>query len=210
MLQGMPQRQAALLLHALAPTDQAWLLASLPEQDSIELTNLLQELRDMNVTPDAAWLAQWLPTTESNEDANDLSSNSPASNSHAELIKLKPHQVNELARLLSVEPVQLTLRLLRVQPWPWREKLLSQMTASAQMRLRQSLRDLTADADLAGGTSLALNQALVDVLARRMAQTERVAASDHSEPTDNSVPSFPRRLVELLRRAVSAPGRVLS
>jgi hypothetical protein len=215
MLEGMPQRQAALLLHALSASDQAWLLATLSEQDSRELTALLQELRAMNVTPDPAWLAQWLPQTESTEenlleaqspDANAFSLMSPASKSHAELIELKPHQVSDLARLLSAEPVQLTLRLLRIQPWPWREKLISQMSASAQMRLRQSLRDLTGDADLGedaaenahmvGPNASGLNQALVDVLARRMAQT---ATTDPGKANDSAV-FLSTRLVALWRR----------
>ncbi|MFM2450552.1 MAG: hypothetical protein RIS44_3002, partial [Pseudomonadota bacterium] len=123
MLEGMPQRQAALLLHALSQSDQAWILAALPEHDNRELTVLLQELRDMNVTPDPSWVTQWLPQTPLKQETlpemtlcqtHAMGSTSLGSKSHAELTDLKPHQVTDLASLLSAEPVYLTSRLLRI------------------------------------------------------------------------------------------------
>lgn len=228
MLEGMPQRQAALLLHALSEPDRAWVLSALPEQDHAQLTALLQELRDMNVSPDPSWLVQWLPPAQAVEqgfshaklrEPSNAGTASPASQSHAELMALKPHQVSDLARLLSAEPVQLTLRLLRVQPWPWREKLLSQMSASAQMRLRQSLRDLTADSGMgpessqsgykAGQAVSRLDQALIDALARRMAKTTTVGALDDEAAKDGNQ-FLPASFIALWRNWWSTPARMPS
>ena len=228
MLEGMPQRQAALLLHALSQSDQAWILAALPEQDSSELTTLLQELRDMNVTPDPSWVVQWLPQTSLKQEtlpevkrgqAHAVGSTSLASKSHAELMELKPHQVSELARLLSGEPVHLTMCLLRIQPWPWREKLLSQMSASAQMRLRQSLRDLTADSGLGpdrsetglpGGSAVSrVEQALVDALVRRLAKSTTAAVADVGAAKDSNQ-FLPRPLIALWRSVWITPARTPS
>jgi hypothetical protein len=148
-----------------------------------------------------------------------MGSTSLGSKSHAELTDLKPHQVTDLASLLSAEPVYLTLRLLRIQPWPWREKLLSQMSASAQMRLRQSLRDLTADSSLgreqsetghvAGRGASCLDQALVDALVQRVAKTTTAAVAD-DRPAKDSNHFLPRSLIALWRRVWLTPARTPS
>jgi hypothetical protein len=144
---------------------------------------------------------------------------SQASTSHAALMELKPHQVSELARLLSGEPVHLTMCLLRIQPWPWREKLLSQMSASAQMRLRQSLRDLTADSSLGlarsetgrpGGSAVScVEQTLVDALVRRLANSTTVAVAGVAVANENNH-FLPRGLIALWRSVWFTPARTLS
>jgi hypothetical protein len=227
MLEGMPQRQAALLLHALSEADRTWVMAALSEQERMELTVLLQELQDLNLPADPSWLAQWLPpmpTTETglaqvqSESSGASDSALSASHSYSQLMALQPNQVSELARLLSAEPIQITLRLLRIQPWPWREKLLGQMSASAQMRLRQSLRELTADAALGSEqsgkkhpseeTAVGIDLALIDALARRMSISATTGAADLREVIPPSNTPLLRGLIAWWHRVRFTPQRV--
>lgn len=229
MLEGLPQRQAALLLHALSEADRVWILAALSEQERLELTGLVQELHELNVPADPSRLAQWLPPTrtdeyslsqvQSEESPGVAGAGEGASHSRAELMTLEPHEVSELARLLSAEPLPITLRLLRIQPWPWREKLLAQMSATDQMRLRQRLRDLAGDSETGGKSAghhplceraaIGIDLALIDALARRISRAVPTNAAGRGEVKDrDALPSRGRgtwwhRVRFLLQRATS-------
>lgn len=192
---GVPERRAALLVHALPPADREWLLESLPADQKASLASLLQELQDMNVPPDAQWLQTLLQPADGEEAAHapfpfpavsaasaygaGLSAAEPplaspgaaaprqSTPAPARLMSLGPAGVAALARLLGQEPLPLAVRFLRLHDWPWRDKLLAQMGAGPQMQLRQALRDAGPGWDAEAPAPL-LDQALMEVLARRI------------------------------------------
>jgi hypothetical protein len=197
-LSGLPERRAALLVHALPAADRAWLLDALPNDQKTGLLALVQELHDMNVAPDAQWLQSWLPPGGPLETAvapppvspawghdggtaYDTHLTAPAEesarrpNPPADLMALGPAQLSELARLLGQEPLALTLRFLQLRPWPWRDRLLAQMNATVQMQLRQALRDIEPGWDQATSglaaqapAGASLDHALLASIARRL------------------------------------------
>ena len=191
---GVPERRAALLVHALPAADREWLLESLPADHKASLVALLQELRDMDVPPDAQWLQTLLQPADGEEAAHapspfpavsaafaygdSLTGAEPppasveaaprqSAPALARLMSLGPAEVAALARMLGQEPLPLAVRFLRLHDWPWRDKLLAQMGAGPQMQLRQALRDAGPGWDAEAPAPL-LDGALVDVLARRV------------------------------------------
>jgi hypothetical protein len=112
-------RRAALQLHAMAPPDRAWMLASLAPDRRVRLEALLQELRSLGIPADAA-LLQFGPDA-----ATETASAHPSPTER--LQSLSEDEVVWLAAHLEKEPPALTAMLLAHQAWPWRQALVDRL-----------------------------------------------------------------------------------
>lgn len=146
---GTASRHAALLAHALAPRDQAWLLASLPPPRRRALQALLTELRDLGLPPDAAVLKGL--TREAAPEP---------------LQVLGRRQIRVLAGLLQGEPPALAARLLAMRRWTWRPALLAAMGPGFVAAAR---------AGAVMAPAPALDAALREALARQLASINKGA-----------------------------------
>ncbi|MDB5750676.1 MAG: hypothetical protein JWP65_1097 [Ramlibacter sp.] len=115
-------RRAALMAHALAPPDQAWLLEALSPGRKDVLQGLLAELVELGIPPDVTLLQDLKPR--------------PVFGAAA-LENLERGQVRLLATLLQREPPAITARLLAMRTWQWRDALLAAMEDHFVRQLRQ-------------------------------------------------------------------------
>jgi hypothetical protein len=112
-------RRAALQLHAMAPADRAWLLASLAAARRERLEVLLQELCSLGIPADAALLqSEREPPTETP---------SPEHSAMERLHSLSAGEVAWLAAHLEKEPPVLIAMLLAHQAWSWRQALVDRL-----------------------------------------------------------------------------------
>jgi hypothetical protein len=128
-------RRAALLLHAMAPADQAWLLAALPAWQQARLTALLAELRALGIPADSRLLGELAQASPS-------APSTPAQR----MAQLEPAQVAQLAQVLAVEPPQLAARLLAGGPWPWRDAVAAAWSAEFRARVADAMPQRAAPA----------------------------------------------------------------
>lgn len=113
----LPLRQAALVLHALADADRAWVLASLPEAQRGLLQPLLAELHQLGIPREQAFL------DGEPEDA----ACGPQVREDSWLLDLDGDGVAALAVVLQAQPVQFIQALLAMRAWPWRAQLLESL-----------------------------------------------------------------------------------
>lgn len=115
-------RRAALLLHALSPQDQAWVLASLSPRRRERLQALLGELRDLGIPAEACPFPREdeTPAMEAPADAMER------------LQHLTPEQLAWLACQLQDEPPQVAAMLLSHLEVPWRAALVVRLDAVRQ------------------------------------------------------------------------------
>ena len=96
-----PARQAALLLHALAPQDCAWLLAELEPAQRASAQRLLAELRELGIPSDHALLQPVVDTAPAPQAAT------------ARLAALSDPELDALASALAKEPPALVAALVQ-------------------------------------------------------------------------------------------------
>jgi hypothetical protein len=120
---GNAARRAALLLHAMAPADQAWMLAALPAPQRARLDVLLAELHALGIPADSSLLRD---LTQAGDSAPPMASQ--------RLLHLDASQVRTLAEVLASEPPQIAAWLLASKAWPWRDQLVA--TWNAEFRAR--------------------------------------------------------------------------
>lgn len=136
-------RRAALLVHAMPAADRDWLLGTLASHHRVQLELLLEELRALEIPPDAALLREIVEAAPAG----------PA-DAQARLARLAPREVAKLVHLLRDEPPQLVATLLAAQPWPWKGAVLAALGERAtQARPQQAA---------------ALHQALCESVLRRL------------------------------------------
>lgn len=110
-------RRAALLVHALPPEDQAWLLAALPSPQRDVVQSLLIELLELEIPVDEGLLQEVLARPVA-----------PAAAVAADpLAALAACDARQLARLFESEAPALIARLLVLRPWPWKAALLTRL-----------------------------------------------------------------------------------
>jgi hypothetical protein len=143
-------RQAALLLHGMAPGDRTWLLDQLPLEQQEALSTLLVELAELGVPADPAFVrqavAEFTPVTSRVLDG------------------LTPSQLKALAELLRHEPPALAARLLAAGPWPWEAELLGAMGAAKRRQIEACMEPSLN----AGGVGPMLLGAVVDAVTTQL------------------------------------------
>lgn len=126
-------RHAALLLHAMAPSDRDWLLDSLPEQERSGLRTLLQELEELGMARDPALIA------EATRAAGGAAVPRVPASDEGSLHALNGHQLDALIRLMQAEPPRLVADWLRLADWPWRGILLNSLEPGHRQRVEALL-----------------------------------------------------------------------
>lgn len=147
------QRSAALVLHSMSEADRAWALGELSEEEREVLRPLIEELQALGVRADAQGVSSVLGTLARVARGRDASS--PA---HRQVSRAHPEQV---AAVLSDEPVEVVRRLLAMASWPWRAEVVAILNAR-----RGELFE--AAPAMAGSTALALDQAVLARFAQQL------------------------------------------
>lgn len=142
-------KQAALLVHAMAPADQKWLWSQLPSAHQVELKSLIAELDALGVPKDRQALSLELAEPEAPSKPyggaqkalqGDEAIETASSLSDVEfLCALTSDEVHELARIWSGEPPQFVALALNAHDWPWRELLLERMPAVHKRKIEDLL-----------------------------------------------------------------------
>ena len=159
-------RHAALLLHALAPSDRTWMLDALDPSEREGLLKLLAELETLGIERDATLIAE---VTASAPSALPLSD-------EAILLSLNGLQVHEVVQCLRVESPGLIARWLHLANWPWREELLAALEPAQRRRVDAALSAVSAE----DSTPPAMRAALVEAIAAQVRGP--LSAREHSHP----------------------------
>lgn len=172
-------RHAALLLHAMAPADRAWMLDALPPGERVELQRLLAELEALGIERDPALIDA--ATVSDEFDAPVVSSfraapgEAPvraALSDEALLHALDDEGVAALARIVRTEPAGLVAEWLSLATWPWRDALLQTVEPAQRRRIETHLANMPAAAQTPPG----LRQALISMVAARLRERPPIDA----------------------------------
>lgn len=158
-------REAALLLHALAPADREWLIAQLPDAERAPLRAHLDELRAIGIPADRALVEQVVAAPRAATAA------APTDGGDDAMRALEEARAAEIAELLAGEPPFLVAQLLRVKDWTWSRALLRRLGAAERAAVEREL------ARAAAPRTIALQRHLVGALARRLAAAPRRRAA---------------------------------
>lgn len=157
---GLPEtggaRHAALLLHAMAPADRAWMLDALAPSERAGLLGLLAELEALGMERDASLIAE---ATAGAPQPLSL----PLSD-EAMLLALEGSQVHGLVECLRAEPPGLIARWLHLADWPWREELLAALEPAQRRRVDAALSAMSAE----DSTPPAMRAALIEAVATQV------------------------------------------
>jgi hypothetical protein len=139
-------RQAALLLHALLPSDRAWLLAHLPSAQRAHLIPLVEELEALGIPQDLELVEQTLATREHDRAGMHFQKADEVIDallppSEQLLSQLDSGGCKKLADLLRDEPPVLIARLLLQGPWAWEEQLLTHFGALKRKQIEECRAD---------------------------------------------------------------------
>jgi len=145
-------RRAALLLHAMQPADQQWLLAALPAQQGRALRDMLDELEALGIPADSALL----------QSLADAAEPTPTER----FARLETGELQWLARCLQEEGPEFAGRLLAGQAW--RDALLAHCHQDFRSR---------AVAAMQGEPGALLRQAMCDAALHALAERPTDAAS---------------------------------
>lgn len=140
-------RKAALLLHAMAPEDQRWMLNQLPESEQQELLSLQVELEELKIPADQVLLKEVISTLGHQGSAACPAQEGCEPVSTIEILKARVRGLDPeaLAHVLKEEPIKLLVRLLELEQWQWTARVLEQFDEATRLRV---LRGLAKD----GGT----------------------------------------------------------
>lgn len=123
-------RQAALLLHGMAPTDRTWVLDQLPQAQQELLSSLLAELAELGIPADPYFVREAVVA--------------PTSPTAKPLHHLETWQLRVVADVVRHEPPTLVARLLVADSWPWSAQLLAGMDSARRRQIEVCIRALEA------------------------------------------------------------------
>ena len=115
----MSSRQAALLMHALSPSDRDWVLQRLGAAEGEQMRELLAELESLGIPEDTALV----------DAALDSPSAAPSrSMPDDDETLLMQADATVLAQVLRAESTSFVRKLLAAGDWPWADELASQLS----------------------------------------------------------------------------------
>jgi hypothetical protein len=186
-------RQSALLLHAMAPGDRAWLLDRLPEDERGALLSLLEELLAVGIPTDRDLLRDAIAR---NPLARPEGGEPPPSSDRPGLLRGLDGIVADdrspawirLCALLRQAPAGLVAHLLQMHTWAWSEQAMRTLPPPQRARVNALAEQLQRDAALEAPQATRLREALLHAVAATvLAPTGAPAAS--SANLDKNAPN---------------------
>ncbi len=134
-------RRAALVLHAMAPADRAWVLERMEPSQRDALQVLLSELQALGIPPDPSGLDELGAAAPDSIAAGTLPPGEAASSGPEAdpLMALGAPGIALLARAWRAQPPLMVAQALCLRPWPWRAALLEQLPALQRRRVMDLL-----------------------------------------------------------------------
>lgn len=148
-------RQAALLLHAMSPSDRAWMLDALPQAQREALRALLSDLEALGIPSDPSIIAE--ATASASPARHALPSDEDV------LRTLDGERIDAMVRLMRAEPAGLIAESLRLAGWPWHKDLLSALDPQHRRQVEAALSSSSQ-----GSTPPALRAALAASIVARL------------------------------------------
>jgi hypothetical protein len=127
-------RHAALLLHAMAPADRAWMLEALPATQRDELQQLVAELETLGIASDPELIANATASIGRHAQPQRV----PMSDEEM-LHALDDAQLSAMVRMMRAEPIGLIVQWLRLADWPWRDRLFDALEPGHRRRVEAAL-----------------------------------------------------------------------
>jgi hypothetical protein len=200
-------RQAALLLHAMLPTDREWLLNQLPVNDRSKLQAMLGELTSLGIAPEpdlVKTVAHEIDVTNKKEPIIDFAGMAECGVSKIKtsgdaiefLLSASP---TDIVQILRSEPPGLIARLLRIYSWPWSDELLAQLGVIK----RRNVEDAMASIVTCGPK---LGEALVIQLAQQL-EKDFYSNSKLAQTTSHKSSSADRSFLNKIFSFKLKPGR---
>ncbi|MDM0122191.1 hypothetical protein [Variovorax arabinosiphilus] len=165
-LETVGMRRAALLLHAMAPVDQAFMLQALSGAQAEALRRLVDELDALGIAPDASLIAE-ATSTGLGQRGDATASSSDEWNPGV------VGEVDAMVRLLSAEPTAVIACWLNLTDGARRERVLAGLEPAQRRRVEAFASEQPARA-VPPALRAALHSAVVDALrvAQQSPQTE--------------------------------------
>ena len=150
-------KKAALLLHAMAPSDRDWLLSQLPQSERHALQELLAQLLELNIPADESLLDSVLGDDHGAEiKVRELESNEDA----VFLMNLDAYGVAALAGAFQRQPPRLIARALSLRPWRWRMQVLDKLPKPLRDSVIDAMRSISQNAPSDNALAIALLAAM--------------------------------------------------
>lgn len=130
-------RQAALVLHGLAPADREWMLSRLPDDRADDLRVLLQELQEIGIPAEPALIRSAIEPRTGGDDRRGLRGIAEAG-------------ADEIYSILCNEPDPLIATVMSSSAWPWAEGLLARLGPARAQRIRSLAQEQAVGAALRG------------------------------------------------------------
>ena len=156
------RRRVALTLHALAPSDRAWLLEKLDLEDRRAVQALLAELGVMRMTIEPALVEEATATPVASR-AMEYDELEPRGETQPleSLTRIAHAKAEAMVRVLQDEPNAVVASVLAIGEWQWRGELLSRLGPERAKRIAELTREAIRPAPLA-------RAAFVEAVAKRL------------------------------------------
>lgn len=127
-------RRAALYLHSLHADDRRWLLENLSPDQREQLYAMLNELEQMQVPKDQAWLPDLAkPSALAGTQLPD------AEGTENHVARIEAAHPERIAEILDREPSSVVVQILNYHMWSWRQFYISKQYVQKKRRLIQAL-----------------------------------------------------------------------
>lgn len=131
-----PNRKAALMLHSMARSDQEWVLDRLDQERRTTVVGLLNELSDLGIPSDTAFVKEVLQVNQSELKLYPLN---PTKDVGAMVERLSQADSCTIFQTLVHEPVGLIARFLSYCDWPWKNEVMFRFQELMRYNLEEQL-----------------------------------------------------------------------
>jgi hypothetical protein len=134
-----PQRHAALLLHAMAPADQQWLLSQLGDEEQNSIRTLISELTALGIPPDDALFKQTTPVQHLSQRPGAMPEASDEKFRFS-VERLQAESPLRIHSVLAAEPAVVIARILMSQSWCWHTAVMRLFDDTKRQHILNAIR----------------------------------------------------------------------